>query len=152
MFEFRIMCLECSVISFISPSPGSWPSLANMCRKVAPFIHSFIHADCFLVRDTNIHKEMLDTARNPDPPQIKRGTWRNGLSADLSQCNYLPCGLDTRFVQDFQRNIMFFPLNIGTLFSMLCPLERHFILACFTWLKCKWVPGRTEKAMCAISS
>ena len=33
-FEFRILCLEDSVISIISPSSG-WPSLAKMCTKVA---------------------------------------------------------------------------------------------------------------------
>ena len=50
---------------------------------------------------------------------------------------------------DFQRNWCFCPLNLGTLFR---PRARHFTLKCFTWLKWKWVPGRTEMAMCTISA
>ena len=33
--EFRILCLEDSVISIISPSSGGSPSLAYMCTEVA---------------------------------------------------------------------------------------------------------------------
>ena len=36
--------------------------------------------------------------------------------------------------------------------SMLCPWVKHFTLTCFTWLRCKWVLGRKEMAMCMISS
>ena len=43
--EFRILCVEVSVISFISPSSRTF-ILAYVCTKVAltPFIHSFIHS------------------------------------------------------------------------------------------------------------
>ena len=55
-FEFRILCLEGSVVWFISPS---WPSLAYMCTKVAKepinfisFCQSFFL--CFLRLDTHV--------------------------------------------------------------------------------------------------
>ena len=52
----------------------------------------------------------------------------------------------------FQRNIMFLPSQSRDIVNMLCLWARHFILKCFTWLRWKWVPGRTEMAMCTISS
>ena len=58
----------------------------------------------------------------------------------------------SRLVKDFQRNIMFPPAQYGDIVKMCCPWARHFTLKCFTWLRWQWVPGRTEIAMCAISS
>ena len=55
-------------------------------------------------------------------------------------------------VQKFQRNIMFIPSQSWDIVKMLCPWARHFTLKCFTWLRWKWVPGRTAMAMCTISS
>ena len=44
-------------------------------------------------------------------------------------------------------------LNIGTLLRCwMCPWARPFTLKCFTWLRWKWVSGRTEMAMCTKSS
>ena len=42
--------------------------------------------------------------------------------------------------------------NVGTLVPCLCLWARHFSLTCFTWLRCKWVPGIPDMAMCTISS
>ena len=36
--------------------------------------------------------------------------------------------------------------------SILCPWARYLTLKCFTGLRWKWVPGRTQMAMCMISS
>ena len=55
-------------------------------------------------------------------------------------------------VDNFQRDIMFLPSLSWDIAKMLCLWARHFTLKCFTWLKWKWVPGRTEMAMCMISS
>ena len=50
---------------------------------------------------------------NTAPPLkiVQRGTWHNSSSAKLCQCRCLPCGFESRLVQDFQRNIMS-PLSI----------------------------------------
>ena len=49
---------------------------------------------------------------------------------------------------EFQRNIIvFLPSQYLNFVSMLCRWARHFTLTCFTWLRCKWVPDRTEMAM-----
>ena len=44
------------------------------------------------------------------------------------------------------------PLNNATLFRCCCPWARHLTLKCFTSIRWKWVPGRTEMTMCIISS
>ena len=44
----------------------------------------------------------------------------------------------------FQRDIMFLPSQSWDIVRMLCPWTRHFILKYFTWLRWKWVSGRTE--------
>ena len=70
--------------------------------------------------------------------------------ADVASC--LPCGFASLLVQDFQRNIMFLPSQYWDIVSMLCLWASHLTLKCFTWLRWKGVPGRTEMAMCMISS
>ena len=40
----------------------------------------------------------------------------------------LPCGSETRLVQDFQRNIMFLPSQYWDIVLMLCPWARHLSL------------------------
>ena len=67
-------------------------------------------------------------------------------------CRCLPCGFEVRLVQDFQIKIKYLPSQYWDIVSMLRPRARHFILKCFTWLRWKWVPGRTEMAMCTIRS
>ena len=47
---------------------------------------------------------------------------------------------------------MFLRSQSWDIVKMVCPWATHFILKCFTWLRWKWVPGRTEMAMCTISS
>ena len=42
--------------------------------------------------------------------------------------------------------------HLSILGNCLCPCARQFTIKCFTWLRCKWVPDRTEIAMCTISS
>ena len=45
------------------------------------------------------------------------------------------------------------PLSILRHYFDVVSLAKHFtIILCFNWLRCKWVPGRTEMAMCATSS
>ena len=44
----------------------------------------------------------------------------------------------------FQRNIMLLSAQRWTLFRCLCHWAKHFTIKCFTWLRWKWVPGRTE--------
>ena len=58
--EFRILCLEDSVISIISPSSGgfSWPSLAYMCTKVASSPIHFIY-DLGQKRNTFKYQKIL---------------------------------------------------------------------------------------------
>ena len=54
----------------------------------------------------------------------------------------------------FREILCFSPLNLGTLLRC-CVLGQGTSpsnLKCFTWLRWKWVPGRTEMAMCTISS
>ena len=80
------------------------------------------------------------------------GTWRNGYIVALCRCRCTPCGFESRLVQDFQRNIMFFPFKYWDIVKMVCSWARHFALKCFTWLRWKWVPGWTVIAMCMISS
>ena len=72
--------------------------------------------------------------------------------AELCQCRCLQCGFKSRLVQDFQRNILFFPSQYWDIISLLCLRARYFTLTCFIWLRCKSVSGRTEMAMCATSS
>ena len=59
-FELRILCLEDSVISIISPSSGgfSWPSLAYMCTKVASSPINFIY-DLGQKRNTFKYQKIL---------------------------------------------------------------------------------------------
>ena len=38
------------------------------------------------------------------------------------------------------------------LLQFFCAWARHFTSMCFTSLRCKWIPGRTEMTMCTISS
>ena len=81
------------------------------------------------------------------------------LERDMAQ--WLECGalsmslpevrFRTRLVQDFGRNIMFLPSLYWDI-SMLCHWAMYLTPQCFTWLRQKWVPGRTEMAMCMISS
>ena len=49
---------------------------------------------------------------------------------------------------EFLRNIIVF--QYLDFVSLLCRWARHFTLTCFTWLRCKWVPDRTEMAMCIV--
>ena len=70
----------------------------------------------------------------------------------LYRCGCLPCGFESRLGQNFQRHIVFLSSQSWDIVKMLCPWARHFTLKCFTWLRRKWVPGRTEMAMCTISS
>ena len=44
------------------------------------------------------------------------------------------------------------PSQYWDIVSMLCPWARHLTLTCFTSLRVKSVPGRTEMTMCMISS
>ena len=74
------------------------------------------------------------------------------LEREALQGRCLPCGFESRLVQDFQRNIMFLPSRYWDIVSMLCPWARNLTLKSFTLLRWKWVPGRTEMAMCMISS
>ena len=53
---------------------------------------------------------------------------------------------------EFSEKYHIFPSQYWNTVSMLCPWTRHLTLKCFTWFKWKWVPGRTEMAMCMISS
>ena len=62
------------------------------------------------------------------------------------------CSASDRQVSNFQRNIMFLPFQSRDIVKMLCPWAWHFTLKCFTWLRWKWVHGRTEMAMCTMSS
>ena len=57
-----------------------------------------------------------------------------------------------RLVQDFQIIIMFLPFQYWDIVSMSGPWARHFTLTRHSWLRYKWGPGRTEMAMCTISS
>ena len=82
----------------------------------------------------------------------KRGTWCDGKSAVFCRCRCLPCGFESRLVQDFQRNMMFLPSQYWDIVSMLCHWARHLTLKSCTWLRWKWVPGMTEMTMCMISS
>ena len=50
------------------------------------------------------------------------------------------------------RYIMFLPSQYCDIIAMVCPWVRFFLLTCFTCLRCKWVPGRTEMAMRLFSS
>ena len=43
-------------------------------------------------------------------------------------------------------------LGYWDIVSMLYPWARHLTLKYFTWLGLKWVPGRTDMAMCMITS
>ena len=45
---------------------------------------------------------------------------------------------------------MFLPSQSWNIVLMLCPCARHFTLKCLTWLRWKWVPGRTGMVMCTI--
>ena len=70
--------------------------------------------------------------------------WR---SVDVAACRAVSNPACCRIFREIS---CFSPLNLGTLSR--CPWARHFTLKCFTWLRWKWVPGRTEMAMCTISS
>ena len=72
--------------------------------------------------------------------------WRSG---DVAACRVVS---NPAWCRIFREISCFSPLNLGTLLRMLCPWARHFTLKCFTWLRWEWVPGRTEMAMCTISS
>ena len=43
-------------------------------------------------------------------------------------------------------------LDVETLFRCFFPWTRHFTPTCFTWLRCKCEPGRTDMTICTISS
>ena len=64
---------------------------------------------------------------------------------------------ECRFAVRFQTSlgagyIMFLSSQSWDIVAMLCPWAKHFTLKWFTWLRWKWVPGRTEMAICTISS
>ena len=42
----------------------------------------------------------------------------------------------------FSEEYHVFSSQYWDIISMLCPWARHFTLTCFTWLRCKWVPGQ----------
>ena len=81
----------------------------------------------------------------------EKGTWRNGQSVALFQCCCMPCGFESRLVQDFQKNIMFFPFQSWDIVSMLF-VSNTLHHKCFTLLRWKWASCRTEMTMCTISS
>ena len=70
----------------------------------------------------------------------------------LCRCRCLPCDFKPRLMQDIQRDVMFLPSHSWDIVSMVCYWARHFTLKFFTWLRWKWVLGRTEMVMCTISS
>ena len=97
----------------------------------------------------------FSTIANIEPPQVGEGYGvmaRNGKSVALCPFRCLPFGFEPRLLQDFHINIMFLLSQFWDIVSMLWPWARHFTIKCFTWFRWKWVPGRTEIAMCTISS
>ena len=46
----------------------------------------------------------------------------------------------------------FSPLNVGTLSRCLYLWAKHCTTTWFTWLRCKWVPDRTEISICTPSA
>ena len=53
---------------------------------------------------------------------------------------------------EFSKKYHVSPLSILSIVSMLCFWTGHVTRTCFTWLTCECVPGRTEMAMCTVSS
>ena len=47
----------------------------------------------------------------------------------------------------FSENYYVSPSQCLYIVSMFCPCARHFTFTCFIWLRCKWVPGKTEVTM-----
>ena len=83
--------------------------------------------------------------------------YREGSGAMVRACSLLQCRcllweFEPSLVQDIKRNIIFLPSQYWDIVSMLCPWARHFTPTCLTRFRCKWASGRTEIAMCTISS
>ena len=131
-------------------------------------LNAWTPADHDISRPRRLPSNIVKRACNPkalawQPVSLAttQGTWRNlHQSVELCQCRCLPGGFETRLVQDFQIKISYAPLNpVPDVVQMLCNnvlyllgLLGYLKITCFTWRRCKWVPGRTEIAMCTISS
>ena len=82
---------------------------------------------------------------NPKPIERDMAQWleRGALQMSLPAVrSRIPLGAG------FRRIIMFLQSQSWD----IVPWAIYFTLKCFTWLSLKWVPGRTEMAMCTISS
>ena len=62
---------------------------------------------------------------------------------------HLPCGFEPPVGA---KNIMFFSSQYRDIISILYSCARHFTVACCIRLRCKWVPGRIDLAICTICS
>ena len=104
---------------------------------------------CFIL---NIHTG-LDAKGWMPCEWIKRTTGREGRDTmfktrsfvNVAACVRFRFHLGARFSEKY--HVSHLPIS-G---HCLCPWARHLTLNCFTWLRWKWVPVRTEMAMCMIS-
>ena len=126
---------------------------ASPCTKPEPTARSFPRPwDTFPANTTHwptaglMYAQLLRRWPNNKPAL---GQWLQPAALPMS----LPAvGFEPRLVQDCQKNIRVILSLYWDTVSMLYPWARHFTPTCFTWLSCKWVPGREEMAMCTISS
>ena len=79
-----------------------------------------------------------------------RGTWRDVCLERVALQLPLPVvRVQSQLGACFQRNTMCLTSQCWDIVFMFVPLRKCF--TCFTSLKCIWVPGRTDKSMCAVS-
>ena len=87
---------------------------------------------------------LLRRERNMHGAMVR--AWR---SADIAACRAVS---NPALWRIFREISCFLPSQCWDIVKMLCRLARHLNLKCFTWPRWKGVPGRSEMAMCTISS